>query len=72
MEGRGITTLIAISKIPPSLSSSASPVSRRALKLRLSPVRLPIPPRPAGREVEPVGDPAGPVHKAVEGVTNLN
>jgi hypothetical protein len=32
----------------PNLSSSASPVSRRALKLRLSPMRLPIPPRPRG------------------------
>ena len=37
---------IAISQGSPNLSSSASPVSRRALKLRLSPVRLPIPPRP--------------------------
>jgi len=31
----------------PNLSSSAPPVSRRALKFfRLSPMRLPIPPRP--------------------------
>jgi hypothetical protein len=37
---------IAILQGSPNLSSSASPVSRRALKLRLSPVRLPIPPRP--------------------------
>ena len=37
---------IAISQGSPTLSSSASPVSRRALKLRLSPMRLPIPPRP--------------------------
>ena len=40
---------IAISQGSPNLSSSASPVSRRALKLRLSPMRLPIPPRPRGR-----------------------
>ena len=39
---------IAISQGSPNLSSSASPVSRRALKLRLSPVRLPISPRPHG------------------------
>jgi hypothetical protein len=39
---------IAISQGSPNLSSSASPVSRRALKLRLSPMRLPIPPRPRG------------------------
>ena len=39
---------IARSKVPPNLSSSASPVSRRALKFRSSPVRLPIPPRPRG------------------------
>jgi hypothetical protein len=39
---------IAISQGSPNLSSSASPVSRGALKLRLSPVRLPIPPRPRG------------------------
>ena len=39
---------MAISKVSPNLSSSASPVSRRALKLRLSPMRLPIPPRPRG------------------------
>jgi hypothetical protein len=37
---------IAISQGSPNLSSSASPVSWRALKLSLSPVRLPIPPRP--------------------------
>ena len=40
---------IAISQGSPNLSSSASPVSRRALKLRLSPMRLPIPPRPRGQ-----------------------
>ncbi len=40
---------IAISQGSPNLSSSASPVSRRALKSRLSPVRLPIPPRPRGQ-----------------------
>ncbi len=40
---------IAISKGSPNLSSSASPVSRRALNLRLSPMRLPIPPRPRGQ-----------------------
>ena len=39
---------IAISQGSPNLSSSASPISRRALKLPLSPVRLPIPPRPRG------------------------
>ena len=39
---------IAISQGSPNLSSSASPISRRALKLRLSPMRLPIPPRPRG------------------------
>ena len=39
---------IAISQGSPNLSSSALPVSRRALKLRLSPVRLPISPRPHG------------------------
>src|SRR4051812_7458427 len=38
---------IAISQGSPTLSSSAPPVSRRALKFfRLSPMRLPIPPRP--------------------------
>ena len=37
---------IAISQGSPNLSSSASPVSRRALKFCSSPVRLPIPPRP--------------------------
>lgn len=40
---------IAISQGSPNLSSSALPVSRRALKLRLSPVRLPISPRPHGQ-----------------------
>jgi hypothetical protein len=40
---------IAISQDSPNLSSSASPVSRRAPKLRLSPMRLPIPPRPRGQ-----------------------
>ena len=40
---------IAISQGSPNLSSSASPVFRRALKLRLSPMRLPIPPRPRGQ-----------------------
>jgi hypothetical protein len=39
---------IAISQVSPTLSSSASPVSRRALNFRLSPMRLPIPPRPRG------------------------
>ena len=39
---------MAISQVSPNLSSSASPVSQRALKLRLSPMRLPIPPRPRG------------------------
>ena len=39
----------------PNLSSSASPVSRRALKFRLSPLRLPIPPRPRGRSVLMIG-----------------
>ena len=40
---------IAISQGSPTLSSSAPPVSRRALKFfRLSPMRLPIPPRPHG------------------------
>jgi hypothetical protein len=34
------------SKASPSLSSSASRVSPQALKLRSSPLRLPIPPRP--------------------------
>ena len=38
---------IAISQGSPTLSSSAPPVSRRALKFfRLSPMRLPISPRP--------------------------
>ena len=37
---------IAMLQSSPNLSSSASPVSRRALKFRLSPMRLPIPPRP--------------------------
>lgn len=45
---------IAISQVSPNLSSSASPVSRRALKFRLSPVRLPIPPRPRGWLSTPV------------------
>jgi hypothetical protein len=40
---------IAMLQGSPTLSSSASPVSRRALKfIRLSPMRLPIPPRPPG------------------------
>ena len=33
----------------PNLSSSASPVSRRALKFSSSPLRLPVPPRPRSR-----------------------
>ena len=38
---------IAMLQGSPNLSSSAPPVSRRALKFfRLSPMRLPIPPRP--------------------------
>ncbi len=32
-------------QVSPNLGSSASPVSRRALKFGLSPLRLPIPPR---------------------------
>ena len=40
---------IAMLQGSPTLSSSAPPVSRRALKFfRLSPMRLPIPPRPHG------------------------
>ncbi len=39
---------IAMLQGSPNLSSSASPISRRALKFRLSPMRLPIPPRPHG------------------------
>ena len=37
---------IAISQVSPNLGSSASSVSRRALKFGLSPLRLPISPRP--------------------------
>ena len=39
---------ITISQASPSLGSSTSPVSRRALRFVLSPLRLPIPPRPRG------------------------
>jgi hypothetical protein len=39
---------IAMLQGSPNLSSSASPVSRRALKFQLSPMRLPISPRPRG------------------------
>ena len=43
---------IAMLQGSPTLSSSAPPVSRRALKFfRLSPMRLPIPPRPHGSKV---------------------
>src|ERR1700677_1244645 len=37
---------IAISKVPPTLSSSTFPVSRKALNFRSSPLRLPVSPRP--------------------------
>jgi len=37
---------IAISKVSPTLGSSTSPVSRSALNFGLSPLRLPISPRP--------------------------
>jgi hypothetical protein len=37
---------IAIGKVSPNLSSSASAVSHRALMFALSPLRLPVPPRP--------------------------
>ncbi len=37
---------IATCEVSPTLSSSTSPVSRRALKLRSSPLRLPVSPRP--------------------------
>jgi hypothetical protein len=47
---------IAISQVPPTLSSSASPVFRRALKFVLSPVRLPIPPRPHGFKLARIND----------------
>ena len=37
---------IATCEVSPTLGSSTSPVSRRALKLRSSPLRLPVSPRP--------------------------
>jgi hypothetical protein len=37
---------IAMPKVSPNLSSSASAVSPRALMVGLSPLRLPVPPRP--------------------------
>src|ERR1700730_16866158 len=37
---------VATCEVSPTLGSSTSPVSRRALKLRSSPLRLPISPRP--------------------------
>ena len=42
----------------PNLGSSTSPVSRRALKFRLSPLRLPISPRPRGRSSSMIDDDA--------------
>jgi len=40
----------------PTLGSSASPVSRRALKFFSSPLRLPVPPHPRGRSSDAVHD----------------
>ncbi len=37
---------IAISQVPPNLGSSASAVSRASTQAGLSPLRLPVPPRP--------------------------
>jgi len=45
----------------PNLGSSASPVSRRALKFSLSPLRLPVPPHPHGHAstLSIIGQPGG-------------
>jgi hypothetical protein len=47
---------IAMLQGSPNLSSSASPVSRRALKFLSSPMRLPIPPRPHGFKLARIDD----------------
>jgi hypothetical protein len=47
---------IAMLQGSPNLSSSTSPVSRRALKFHLSPLRLPISPRPHGFKLARMND----------------